>query len=390
MNTTSLLPYSYSLMEDGVADFATDWRADDVSPHNLEHQIQCPAPVTAEPNDRLDSEDNRTVITESMSVTVSDEEKLQLLNKNTELRRLNAELMKLNQQWDEIYRNTTQRMQHTVHTLQEEVHNLRQHSDKLSLMLEHEQNKREFYEKSLLQEMKRNQKLQEAVRHLEKALHYKNITNRGFQNVAEISRPQNQEDVAPSSPPVSNQCPENPKESPINPDRDRDHAAKNRKPVPDPQQPCKNLKSHQYSRSRSLRNTESEQDMTQLKEQLQALKCQTEIYEADYKTEHTDRERMKTENEKLRKKEREMREQMLILQEQLKIYEDDFQRERSDKQVLQRLLKSRHSAREPVLVHRCNNEAHLKGPLGGAESMSHNSSRKEQKVRGEEVFAHRF
>ncbi|CAH2315692.1 Hypothetical predicted protein [Pelobates cultripes] len=141
MNTTSLLPYSgsYSLMEDGVADFATDWTADDVSPHNLEHQVQCPAPVTDEPNDRLDSEDNRTVITESMSVTVSDEEKLQLLNKNTELRRLNAELMKLNQQWDEIYRNTTQRMQHTVHALQEEVHSLRQHSDKLSLMLEHEQ-----------------------------------------------------------------------------------------------------------------------------------------------------------------------------------------------------------------------------------------------------------
>ncbi|CAH2315688.1 Hypothetical predicted protein [Pelobates cultripes] len=396
MNTTSLLPYSgsYSLMEDGVADFATDWTADDVSPHNLEHQVQCPAPVTDEPNDRLDSEDNRTVITESMSVTVSDEEKLQLLNKNTELRRLNAELMKLNQQWDEIYRNTTQRMQHTVHALQEEVHSLRQHSDKLSLMLEHEQNKREFYEKSLLQEMKRNQKLQEAVRHLEKALHYKNITNRGIQNSWSGERSHSRS--AWSQIMYSTFI------------REQWRTYQGRRGPCRPYDPLPRApESPQHSKS-ELRLS----DMTSvyasrlsvstamccgparaintIGSHLKFLKTVTEIYAADYKTEHTDRERMKTENEKLRKKEREMREQMLILQEQLKIYEDDFQKERSDKQVLQRLLKSRHSAREPVLVHRCNNEAHLKGPLGGAESMSHNSSKKEQKVRGEEVFAHRF
>lgn len=37
-------------------------------------------------------EEQFTLITESMSITSSDEEKLQLLNKNTELRRLNKEV----------------------------------------------------------------------------------------------------------------------------------------------------------------------------------------------------------------------------------------------------------------------------------------------------------
>lgn len=40
----------------------------------------------------LSGEENLTLITESMSITSSDEEKLQLLNKNTELRRLNKEV----------------------------------------------------------------------------------------------------------------------------------------------------------------------------------------------------------------------------------------------------------------------------------------------------------
>ncbi|KAL0176897.1 hypothetical protein M9458_029227, partial [Cirrhinus mrigala] len=39
----------------------------------------------------LSGEEHLTLITESMSITSSDEEKLQLLNKNTELRRLNKE-----------------------------------------------------------------------------------------------------------------------------------------------------------------------------------------------------------------------------------------------------------------------------------------------------------
>lgn len=48
---------------------------------------------------------------------------------------------------------------------------------------------------------------------------------------------------------------------------------------------------------------------------------------------------------------------------QLKVYEDDFRRERSDKQILQRLLlKKSPPSKELVLTHRCNNEQQ---PLGG-------------------------
>lgn len=43
--------------------------------------------------ERLVSEEEQlTLITESMSITSADQEKLQLLNKNTELRRLNKEV----------------------------------------------------------------------------------------------------------------------------------------------------------------------------------------------------------------------------------------------------------------------------------------------------------
>lgn len=42
---------------------------------------------------------------------------------------------------------------------------------------------------------------------------------------------------------------------------------------------------------------------------------QTRIYEADYKTEHKDRQRMVLENKKMRRKEGEMRQQMALLQE---------------------------------------------------------------------------
>lgn len=42
---------------------------------------------------------------------------------------------------------------------------------------------------------------------------------------------------------------------------------------------------------------------------------------------------------------------------QIKVYEDDFRRERSDKQMLQRLLlKKTPQITDPVLIHRCNNE----------------------------------
>lgn len=52
-----------------------------------------------------------------------------------------------------------------------------------------------------------------------------------------------------------------------------------------------------------------------------------------------------------------MRQQVALLQQQLKVYEDDFRRERSDKQMLQRLLKKKQSSlTTPVLTHRCNTE----------------------------------
>lgn len=46
---------------------------------------------------------------------------------------------------------------------------------------------------------------------------------------------------------------------------------------------------------------------------------QTKIYEADYKTEHKDHERMLQENKRLRRREGEMRQQMGLLQEQVRI-----------------------------------------------------------------------
>ncbi|XP_043561230.1 uncharacterized protein LOC122557548 [Chiloscyllium plagiosum] len=85
------------------------------------------------------AEENVTFITESMSVTTADEEKLLLLNRNTELRRLNKELMKLNQDWDQIYRATTTGLQQRVAALQMEISDTNQHANALSKKLDNEQ-----------------------------------------------------------------------------------------------------------------------------------------------------------------------------------------------------------------------------------------------------------
>lgn len=53
---------------------------------------------------------------------------------------------------------------------------------------------------------------------------------------------------------------------------------------------------------------------------------------------------------------------VVLLSTKLKVYEDDFRRERSDKQMLQRLLKKTSPNKDPVLIHRCNNEQQ---PVGG-------------------------
>lgn len=61
---------------------------------------------------------------------------------------------------------------------------------------------------------------------------------------------------------------------------------------------------------------------------------------------------------------------------QLKVYEDDFRRERSDKQMLQRLLlkKTPPISKDPVLLHRCNNE---QAPLGGDKRTQSGEQRKQ-------------
>uniref|UniRef100_A0A803KA32 Uncharacterized LOC108645141 n=1 Tax=Xenopus tropicalis TaxID=8364 RepID=A0A803KA32_XENTR len=328
---SDILDYSLSELDDVDKDFESDWIGNGESPYEMD-QVHGTAPEVPLAGDRLDSEGQRTVITESMSVTESDEEKLQLLNKNTELRRLNAE------------------------------------------------HKREFYESSLLQEMKRNQKLQEDVRRLERALHYKVLSQQqpGPHSAASISRAHSQSDL--SSATHTAFMPPHPtyKRSPSQPEDKIGQVSKSHKPARNTQS-TSNISRGHNSLGLSLEITDTEQDVNQLKDQLKALKCQTEIYAADYKTEHSDRERMKTENNKLRQKEKEMREQMLILQEQLKVYEDDFRKERSDKQVLQRLLKTRGSARDPVLVHRCNTGSQAKGALSGDTVSGTRGNRREQR-----------
>lgn len=73
-----------------------------------------------------------------------------------------------------------------------------------------------------------------------------------------------------------------------------------------------------------------------------------------------------------------------ILFPQLKVYEDDFRKERCDKQVLQRLLKSRNTTRDPVLVHRCNNVTHYKGSFESTDRLSKSGSSREQNERNME------
>ncbi|XP_039550175.1 spindle assembly checkpoint component mad1 isoform X2 [Pimephales promelas] len=231
----------------------------------------------------LSGEEQLTLITESMSITSSDEEKLQLLNKNTELRRLNKE------------------------------------------------NKGEYYEQTLMQELKKNQHLQEYIRLLESRLHQTDLHQwtRGTQT-PDMSGTSDSRLLQRSSKPSLDV------RSTVSPGT-------------------------KSSLRLAVMGMEIQSDpvreVQDLKEQLEALRCQTKIYEADYKTEQKDHERMLQENKRLRRREADMRQQMALLQEQLKVYEDDFHKERSDKQILQRLLMKKSPAeKDPVLVHRCNNE----------------------------------
>nr|XP_061783918.1 TNFAIP3-interacting protein 3 isoform X1 [Nerophis lumbriciformis] len=216
-------------------------------------------------------------VTESMSITSADQEKLQLLNKNTELRRVNKELMKLNEEWDQTYHSTTLRLQHRMESLELENSSLKELNSKLLLKVENQQSAKDYYEQALMLELKKNEERQAYIRLLEGRTH---------QKCSASSRP----------------------------------------------------------------------DVQDLKEQLETLRCQNDIYETEYQTEHNKHKHTQQDNRRLRRKREEMRQQVELLQEQLKVYEDDFRRERSDKQMLQKLLlKKSLPSKEPVLVHRCNN-----------------------------------
>ncbi|XP_051877628.1 TNFAIP3-interacting protein 1 [Pristis pectinata] len=298
----------------------------------------------------LGDEENVTFITESMSVTTADEEKLLLLNRNTELRRINQKLMKLNQDWDQIYRVTTSELQQRVTVLQMEVSETNQHACALSKKLDNEQCKREYYEQSFMQEMKRNQQLQEYVRQLENKLH----------TMGERDQPSLKDE--PWRPTLSDETAANGTQQP---EADQKQAA------PSSAKHGRVLAKAREQGQCGVTKPEvaqhvspygiSQKECKELLDQMAALVCQTKLFESDYKTERKDRQRTQAENEKLKKETEDMYLQMNLLQEQLKIYEDDFKRERSDKQVLQRLLKSKSESKEPVLIHRCNN-THQKSP----------------------------
>ncbi|XP_060105530.1 uncharacterized protein LOC132579280 [Heteronotia binoei] len=305
---------------------------------------QCPSHAHIEEvlPDRSDSEEIITYISENTTVTSADEEKLLLLNRNTELRRINKELMKLNQDWDYIYHSTSLGLQHRVRVLQEEVAALKLQAQSLSAKLEHEQNKREYYEQTLFQELKRSQSLQEYVRHLEG----RQFPSPGRQAAPEsqVSAPLPYEDFSASQHVLPTKSS---KENIPSQCHTPAPAAYGRKP-----EECQCL----APQSVAGMAVAAEKEVSDLKDHLEALKCQTEIYEADYRTEQKDRQRIKAENAKLRQKEEEMRQQMALLEEQLKIFEDDFRKERSDKQVLQRLLKRKPEAKKPVPPHHCRGQ----------------------------------
>ncbi|KAJ8282070.1 hypothetical protein COCON_G00045890 [Conger conger] len=319
---------------------------------DVQHTVTRDADENSQGDRLLSEEEQVTLITESMSITSADEEKLLLLNRNTELRRLNKELMKLNEDWDHIYRSTTVSLEQRLVATEEESTTLKQINHRLLLKVEHEQSKREYYEQTLLQELKKNQHLQEYVRLLEARLHHTS-TDRdwpvGALNGLEVARPP---EVAVVSEPPRGQC----------------QGAICCPPLLGMPPAVSTRKSRtQTNRSEPCRASDVDgvtvKEVQEMKEQLEALRCQTRIYEADYKTEHKDRQRMVLENKKLRRKEGEMRQQMALLQEQLKVYEDDFRKERSDKQVLQRLLMKKAPHNDPILIHRCNNDHDR--PAGG-------------------------
>ncbi|XP_037318498.2 uncharacterized protein si:ch211-153b23.7 [Pungitius pungitius] len=312
----------------------------------------------------LSAEEPVTLITESMTVTSTDQEKLLLLNKNTELRRVNKELMKLNADWDHVYRNATLGLQHRLEELELENAAVKQLNSRLLLRVEHQQSAKEYYEQELMQELKKNQELCQYIRLMESRRHHPDrdriLDKQGsFGSVTEVTEPSTNPPVGPDLPPAHG--------SGYNPSPSLFPASSSLETGPQTQ-----------SQSRSIplgTLGDSRQEVRDLKQQLEALQCQIQMYEAEYQTEHSDHKNTLQENRRLRKKREEKRQQVALLQEQLKVYEDDFRRERSDKQVLQRLLmKKTPPHKDPELIHRCNNEQQ---PPGGDKRTQSGEKRKQ-------------
>ncbi|XP_024918644.1 TNFAIP3-interacting protein 1 isoform X4 [Cynoglossus semilaevis] len=282
----------------------------------------------------LSTEEQVTLITESMTVSSTDQEKVLLLNKNTELRRVNKELMKLNDDWDQVYRSATLGLQQRLEASDVENTALKQLNSRLLLKLEHQQSAKDYYEQALMQELRKNQELQEYIRMLERR-----------------------------TPP---------------PDRAASAAKQGsfRGAVNGTLSCPTEARGLGRSQGTSAPLGDTQQEVQDLKEQLEALRCQTQIYEEEYQTKHQDHKQTLEENRRLREKREEMRHQVALLQEQLKVYEDDFRRERSDKQVLQRLLlKKTHPNKDPMLVHRCNNAHQPQGDDKRSQSAERRKAR---------------
>lgn len=316
----------------------------------------------------LSTEEQVTLITESLTVTSTDQEKLLLLNKNTELRRVNKELMRLNEDWDQVYRSATQSLQQRLESLELENNAIKQLNSRLLLKVEHQQSAKEYYEQALMHELKKNQELQEYIRLMESRMHHPErdlqADKQGSFSVGVFS---------PGSAPPSHPA--------VGPDLSRSRVSAYNTSSSSSSSSffaaSPSSEAGWQGKSRSSSNTlgDSQQDVQELKEQLDALRCQTEIYEAEFQTEHNDHKHTLQENRRLRKKREEMRQQVALLQEQLKVYEDDFRRERSDKQMLQRLLLQKSPQnKDPVLIHRCNNEHRL---LGGDKRTQSGEKRKQ-------------
>uniref|UniRef100_A0A3Q0RJS0 Uncharacterized protein n=1 Tax=Amphilophus citrinellus TaxID=61819 RepID=A0A3Q0RJS0_AMPCI len=295
-----------------------------------------------QPKKNYGKEEQVTLITESLTVTSTDQEKLLLLNKNTELRRVNKELMKLNEDWDQVYRSATLRLQHRLEALELENSAIKELNNRLA---------KEYYEQALMQELKKNQELQEYIRLLESRLHN---PERDYTPAKQVFLQSEGLSCTCSVcafsffffflifSAVRSQC-------------------------------CSSL--CLIFSSKDISSELHDTALMWARCHIFVLCQQTEIYETEYQTEHNDHKHTLQENRRLRRKREEMRQQVALLQEQvLKIYEDDFRRERSDKQILQRLLLQKTSQhKNPVLIHRCNNEQQL---LGGDKRTQNGEKRK--------------